>query len=641
MLRSTTVGLLFLALAAGAAMAAPAPAESGTLDLLKTLQGDKSFAPSSDQVTFQKEAAGIAVTIAPGKDGYPGLGLKPAEGKWDLSHYGHVEARIVNTGKSPLNLSLRVDNDGDWHDNPWNVQPLNLKPGASGTVKVIFGYSWGKPGYALKPSDVVRVLLFTGKSKAEQSFRIESLEAGGPAGEKMAVDPKSIRIEPKGGVILGGGADPAPVVEAKGGQVSAVGTAQRVAFTAGTKGEQDLVIKPSAGRWNLTHAYEVRVKVKNEGKTPVAPRVVVSSDSGPTDTVTGAELAPGAEGEIVVPFASAVPWKGIADGGKHGIWEGEKDTGSRFGSDAVSAVKIMPGHKGEAATLLVESIIADAPAVQLPEWVGKRPPVEGEWSQTFDDEFDGSTIDASKWRITGPNYWDKKTHWSKDDVIVGNGVVKLRYEKKTGHQNDDPKEKEMPYAAGFLETYGKWVQRYGYFETRVKLPQAPGLWPAFWVMPDRGAAAGPQWKRQDTKNGAMEFDVMEHLTRWGPYRYNIGMHWDGYQKEHKQTGSTRIYIQPDKDGFITVGLLWVPGSVTYYCNGKVVLSWENPRISNVQSDMMFTIPMGGWDNNALDDKQLPADFVIDYVRVWQRKDLASPVDGYQKASESAAKAESK
>ena len=31
---------------------------------------------------------------------------------------------------------------------------------------------------------------------------------------------------------------------------------------------------------------------------------------------------------------------------------------------------------------------------------------------------------------------------------------------------------------------------------------------------------------------------------------------------------------------------------------------------------------GGWDNSPLDDAQLPADFVIDYVRVWQRKDLA-------------------
>ena len=50
-------------------------------------------------------------------------------------------------------------------------------------------------------------------------------------------------------------------------------------------------------------------------------------------------------------------------------------------------------------------------------------------------------------------------------------------------------------------------------------------------------------------------------------------------------------------------------------------------MSNVQSHLMYTLPQGGWDNNAVDDNKLPADFVIDYVRVWQRKDLASPADG--------------
>jgi hypothetical protein len=29
----------------------------------------------------------------------------------------------------------------------------------------------------------------------------------------------------------------------------------------------------------------------------------------------------------------------------------------------------------------------------------------------------------------------------------------------------------------------------------------------------------------------------------------------------------------------------------------------------------------------MDDAQLPADLAIDYIRVWQRKDLASPEDG--------------
>jgi hypothetical protein len=39
---------------------------------------------------------------------------------------------------------------------------------------------------------------------------------------------------------------------------------------------------------------------------------------------------------------------------------------------------------------------------------------------------------------------------------------------------------------------------------------------------------------------------------------------------------------------------------------------------------MFTLPAGGWDNDWLDDEKLPDEFLVDYVRVWQRDDLATP-----------------
>ena len=207
------------------------------------------------------------------------------------------------------------------------------------------------------------------------------------------------------------------------------------------------------------------------------------------------------------------------------------------------------------------------------------------------------------------------------------GKVHFRFEKKTGFQNDDPKEKQTDYACGFLEMYGKWAQRYGYWECRLKLPVADGLWPTFWLMPDRGPDVGPQWVRSDTGKGAMEFDIMEHLTRWGPYRYNMAHHWDGYGKEHKSNGTSNNYVNPDKEGFITVGLLWLPGQTRYYTNGREVGKWDDPRISTVRSYVIFETTTGGWDNNQVNDKQLPVDYVVDYVRVWQRKDLASPVDG--------------
>jgi beta-glucanase (GH16 family) len=385
-------------------------------------------------------------------------------------------------------------------------------------------------------------------------------------------------------------------------------------------------LKPVLGRWDLCDASEVRLQVKNEGAAPVTPSVELISNGGPTDRITAAApLAAGARQEIVVPFAPAVPCQGVAVA-KPGHYGGRKGTGTHFTSDAVSAVRITARHGGE-ARLLVESITADATPAVVPAWLGKRPPVPGDWVKTFDDEFDGPVIDQTKWNIYGPNYWDKKTHWSKENLILDHGVARFHFQKKPGYHNDDPKQRRTDYACGFLETYGKWVQRYGYFEARVKLPRAPGLWPTFWLMPDRGAAVGPHENRQDTAHGGMEFDIMEHLTRWGPYRYNIALHWDGYGKEHKAVGSACNYVQADKDGFITSGLLWTPGSAIFYGNGKELFRWEDPRVCTVPSGMIIEITTGGWDNNAVDDAQLPADYLIDYVRVWQRKDLASEVDG--------------
>jgi len=610
---------------------------------------DAKAQKSEGQLEFQivdgTKGKALAVTIKPGPADYPGVAVRPEGQAWDLSAFGHVEARIVNTGARKLGLNLRVDNAGDWRANPWNTEQIYLEPGAAGTVSVIFGYAYGrKPGYALKPGAVTNILLFTTKTNEQLSFRVESLVAAGPAGEKPPVDPNTVRVKPKDGVILGAGVsvDAAKQIEAKGTQVSLVKTDERpvlrVVFPA-AKGEQWAALKPEIGRWNLCDACEVRVKVKNDGQTPVTPSIQVLSNGGPTDAVAAAApLVPGAEAEIVVPFAAAVPGKGVPVT-KPGFYGLQKGTGTAFTSDAAAAIRVSAKQEGE-AVLLVQAILADAPPAQIPEGLGKRPPVEGDWVKTFDEEFEGTEVDQTKWNIYGPNWWDKASHWSKDNLIVGGGLAKLHFEKKRGFHNDNPNPKEKltlsglnesDYACGYLDTYGKWVQRYGYFEARVKLPTAPGLWPTFWMMPDRGVGAGPHWKRSDTGNGAMEFDIMEHLTRWGPHRYNIAMHWDGYDKQHTSLGSGCNYVQADQDGFITCGLLWTPGSAIYYCNGKEVLRWESPRISTVPSYFLIEMTTGGWDNNSVDDARLPVDYLIDYVRVWQRKDLASEADGSKSA----------
>ncbi|HSI10181.1 MAG TPA: glycoside hydrolase family 16 protein [Rariglobus sp.] len=601
--------------------------------------------PSSDQVTFTTGRDGVTVNIAAGAEQYPGFFIKPESGSaWDLTPWGRVEAKITNLGAGGLQLSMRVDNKPDGSSG--NTEGISLKPGESKIIKVIFGYAYGfKPGFQLNPGSVKDLLFFAnGKKDAPRSFRIEDLQATGSTGDKPPLDPNTARLKPENGVLLGKGVkiDAAKQVAAKEpvtADITADGALQ-INFAGGPK-KESVTFKPAMGSWQLTEAFQVQIKLKNTGKTPVTPSARLESKGGSSDTITSASpIPPGGEAVITVPFAAVVspvvptdPKQEVFGKGSwsENNWAPAAGTGTKFTSDWTKGVTLTGDNTPGAKSLLVTSIVANVPESKIPAWVGQRPPVEGDWVKTLDENFDGDAINLNRWNVYTDNFWDKRTHFSKDNAIVKDGKLTLHFEKKTGYHNDNPNDTKTvgktDYACGYADSYGKWRQRYGYFEARVKLPKAPGLWPAFWLMPDRGPEAGAQWKRSSIANGGMEFDILEFLSGWGPYRYNLAFHWDGYGKEHKSGGTPYHYVLPDKDGYITTGVYWVPGLAVYYCQGQEVLRWASPRVSTIPSYVMFDMVTGGWDNQPLEDAKLPDDFVIDYVRVWQRKDLASPLDG--------------
>jgi hypothetical protein len=113
---------------------------------------------------------------------------------------------------------------------------------------------------------------------------------------------------------------------------------------------------------------------------------------------------------------------------------------------------------------------------------------------------------------------------------------------------------------------------------------------------------------------------------WGPYRTTFVAHFDNYGKYHK-VAAAHQYNQPDAEGFLTIGMLWLPGHISAYSLGRKQGSWDSPRVGSVQSYLIFDMLPGGFEYDPLNPATLPADLVIDYVRVWQRQDLASPEDG--------------
>ena len=63
------------------------------------------------QLATAFEGDAMLLTIAPGDSPWPGVFILPAGGapSWDLSLWGHVEAKVTNLGAAQVALTLRAD----------------------------------------------------------------------------------------------------------------------------------------------------------------------------------------------------------------------------------------------------------------------------------------------------------------------------------------------------------------------------------------------------------------------------------------------------------------------------------------------------------------------------------------------------
>jgi beta-glucanase (GH16 family) len=246
------------------------------------------------------------------------------------------------------------------------------------------------------------------------------------------------------------------------------------------------------------------------------------------------------------------------------------------------------------------------------------------WQCTFDDEFNGTTLDTSKWVVqqtwnsaftAGPDcYVD-----SPNNVSVSGGTLNLTVRKEAAPFTckDPDGNFSTQYTAGMVSTYGIFSQEYGLFEVRAKLPAptAKGLQETFWL-----------WPSDPTKYGAWpasgEIDFAEFYsldpTLDIPY-----IHYNDSLADPNDTSYNCVI--PDVTQFHTYGVEWTPTSMTILYDGNTCLvdSWHPifPQAAPEPFDQPFILLLTqalGITNNAFDPSvtPLPATTQIDWVRVW-------------------------
>jgi len=223
-------------------------------------------------------------------------------------------------------------------------------------------------------------------------------------------------------------------------------------------------------------------------------------------------------------------------------------------------------------------------------------PAGKEWKLIWHDEFDGTTLDETKWNRLGDGK-RRDGYWVKADAYLsGQGTLLLRT-KKDGDR----------YTCGAVRTQGKFEHAFGYYVARCKMPREPGHWPAFWMMCPGVSKVG------DEGRDGTEIDIVE--IPWRDGKITMNLHWDGYGKEH-QTAGTSMTMPELTEGFHNYGLWWTPEEYVFYVDGKEVWRSKAGGVSQVPQYLKLTEEIGNWAGDIRKAK-LPDYFEVDYVRVYE------------------------
>ena len=135
--------------------------------------------------------------------------------------------------------------------------------------------------------------------------------------------------------------------------------------------------------------------------------------------------------------------------------------------------------------------------------IGEGPDLPGNWNLTFSDEFNGRSLDPDKWRLGQGSFLGMSDHGlagnsGDKNTFVRNGNLEMIADKTPVTFG-----KEYDYSGGEISTFRKFKQQYGYFEARIKHDTIQGVWPAFWMMPDRGNHG----IAEDRKESFIRFDI--------------------------------------------------------------------------------------------------------------------------------------
>lgn len=221
------------------------------------------------------------------------------------------------------------------------------------------------------------------------------------------------------------------------------------------------------------------------------------------------------------------------------------------------------------------------------------------WRMIWHDEFEGSTLDGSKWESPpdGPRHagW-----WTSRAVSLdGRGHLAIKTWREDGKIMD-----------GCVRTKGRFAHAHGYYAARVQLPREQGHWPAFWLF------EGCHTTSNGWYNGP-EIDIFEKF--WPNDEVKHTLYVDPTGSHQLKEWSRTVTVPGIREGWHTFAVWWAADACIYYIDGKE--SWRiNPSgISQTPQYIKLSDETDTWCKD-IAKARLPDEFLVDYVRVYDLED---------------------